>query len=120
MTCILSKQHQTAVNHGTLIQWTKGFDITGAEGKDVVDLLQQSLKRKHLPVQVMTLVNGTGEDSCVFLAGLNLVNIVKRVADRLYPDILRAASVGTLLAHNYKSLDTLLGCTFSTGTNCGK
>ncbi|RUS22562.1 hexokinase-domain-containing protein [Endogone sp. FLAS-F59071] len=96
--------HQTAVNHGTLIQWTKGFDITGAEGKDVVDLLQQSLKRKHLPVQVMALVNGT---------------VCKRVTVVLFvPGILRAALVGTLLAHNYKSLDTLLGCTFSTGTNC--
>ncbi|RUP47165.1 hexokinase-domain-containing protein [Jimgerdemannia flammicorona] len=79
--------NQTAANHGTLITWTKGFEVTGAEGRDVVDLLQQSLRRKHLPVQVNALVNGT---------------------------------VGTLLAHNYKSLDTLLGCTFSNGTNCGK
>jgi len=77
--------HQTAVNHGTLIQWTKEFEITGAEGKDVVDLLQQSLKRNQMPVRVAALVNGT---------------------------------VGTLLAHNYRSLDTMLGCTFSTGTNC--
>eukprot|EP00961_Rhodomonas_salina_P231189 3122915-Rhodomonas_salina.1 len=35
---------QTALNHGTLIRWTKGFNASGVEGADVVALLQKALK----------------------------------------------------------------------------
>lgn len=31
-----------------------------------------------------------------------------------------SSTVGCLLAHGYRSLDTLLSCTVSTGTNAGK
>ncbi|KAJ2960886.1 hypothetical protein NQZ79_g3853 [Umbelopsis isabellina] len=76
--------HQTAMNKGTIIRWTKDFDVKGAEGKDMAELLQVGLNKKSIPVHVKAIING---------------------------------AVGLLLAHNYRSLDTLLACTVSRGTN---
>ncbi|PWN53363.1 hypothetical protein IE53DRAFT_384167 [Violaceomyces palustris] len=50
---------QTAIDKGTLIHWTKGFDCPDAPGKDVVKLLQDALDRKHIKVRVNALVNDT-------------------------------------------------------------
>jgi hexokinase len=75
---------QTAINKATVIQWTKDFEITGADGKNIAELLQLGLKRRHIPVVVEAVING---------------------------------AVGCLLAHSYRSLDTLVACTISTGTN---
>lgn len=44
--------NQTAINRGTLMQWTKGFACTGAVGKDVVVMLQDSFRRKNLNVHI--------------------------------------------------------------------
>ena len=51
--------NQLAINKGTLIRWTKGFDIPDAVGKDVCELLQTALDELHLPVKVSALVNDT-------------------------------------------------------------
>lgn len=50
---------QTAIDRGSLINWTKGFSATGAQGEDVPGLLQTSLDRKQIPVRVSALVNDT-------------------------------------------------------------
>ncbi|KAK0628207.1 hypothetical protein B0T17DRAFT_614159 [Bombardia bombarda] len=50
---------QSGINKGTLIRWTKGFDIPDAVGKDVCALLQQEVDKLHLPVKVAALVNDT-------------------------------------------------------------
>ncbi|CAB4480215.1 hypothetical protein RhiirA5_347865 [Rhizophagus irregularis] len=50
---------QTAINKGNLIYWTKGYTASGAVGKDVVFMLQDSLNRKVVPVEVTALVNDT-------------------------------------------------------------
>jgi hexokinase len=50
---------QIALNSGTLINWTKGFTATGAQGKDVVKLLQASLDKLGINVYVSALVNDT-------------------------------------------------------------
>lgn len=50
---------QVGINKGTLMRWTKGFDIPDAVGKDVCALLQQEIDRLHLPVKVAALVNDT-------------------------------------------------------------
>ncbi|KAI2605509.1 uncharacterized protein GGS25DRAFT_433445 [Hypoxylon fragiforme] len=50
---------QSGINKGTLMRWTKGFDIPDAVGKDVCALLQQEIDRLHLPVKVAALVNDT-------------------------------------------------------------
>lgn len=51
--------HQVGINKGTLIRWTKGFDIQDAIGKDVCLLLQTEIDLLHLPVRVAALVNDT-------------------------------------------------------------
>ncbi|KAK3336064.1 hypothetical protein B0T19DRAFT_436878 [Cercophora scortea] len=50
---------QLGINKGTLIRWTKGFDIPDAIGKDVCALLQKEIDKLHLPVKVAALVNDT-------------------------------------------------------------
>jgi hexokinase len=50
---------QFGINKGTLIRWTKGFDIPDAIGKDVCALLQDEIDKLHLPVRVAALVNDT-------------------------------------------------------------
>jgi hexokinase len=50
---------QTAIDKGNLIFWTKGYTASGAVGKDVVFMLQDSLNRKEVPVKVTALVNDT-------------------------------------------------------------
>ncbi|SNX85477.1 probable glucokinase [Melanopsichium pennsylvanicum] len=50
---------QSAIDRGHLIHWTKGFNCPDAPGKDVVQLLQQALDRKHIKVKCSALVNDT-------------------------------------------------------------
>ncbi|PWY97630.1 hypothetical protein BCV70DRAFT_48525 [Testicularia cyperi] len=50
---------QTAIDQGVLIHWTKGFNCPDAPGKDVVQLLQDALDRKHIKVKCNALVNDT-------------------------------------------------------------
>ena len=51
--------HQIGINRGTLIRWTKGFNIPDAIGRDVCALLQEELDLLRLPVKVAALVNDT-------------------------------------------------------------
>ncbi|KAF2098018.1 hexokinase [Rhizodiscina lignyota] len=51
--------HQIGINRGTLIRWTKGFNIADAIGKDVCKLLQDEIDELKLPVRVAALVNDT-------------------------------------------------------------
>ncbi|KAK3721818.1 glucokinase [Vermiconidia calcicola] len=50
---------QYGINKGTLIRWTKGFDIHDTVGKDVCALLQKEIDALSLPVRVAALVNDT-------------------------------------------------------------
>ncbi|KAF7592083.1 glucokinase [Aspergillus hancockii] len=50
---------QVGINKGTLIRWTKGFNIPDAVGHDVCALLQSALDDLELPVRVAALVNDT-------------------------------------------------------------
>jgi hexokinase len=51
--------NQSSINRGTLLRWTKGFDIPDAVGKDVCIMLQDAINELHLPVRVAALVNDT-------------------------------------------------------------
>ena len=51
--------HQIGINRGTLIRWTKGFNIPDAIGQDVCALLQEEINLLKLPVKVAALVNDT-------------------------------------------------------------
>lgn len=50
---------QDKINEGVLQRWTKGFDIEGVEGKDVVPMLQEQLKKRNIPIDVVALINDT-------------------------------------------------------------
>ncbi|KAJ5225364.1 Glucokinase [Penicillium chermesinum] len=50
---------QFGINSGTLIRWTKGFNIPDAVGHDVCALLQSAIDDLNLPVRVAALVNDT-------------------------------------------------------------
>lgn len=50
---------QSAINEGILQRWTKGYDIEGVEGKDVVPMLQKALKEHSVPIEVVALINDT-------------------------------------------------------------
>ncbi|KAJ3331807.1 hexokinase A [Blyttiomyces sp. JEL0837] len=51
--------HQTSINKGYLLYWTKGFSTSGVEKVDVVQLLQEAFHRKNLKISVSALVNDT-------------------------------------------------------------
>ena len=50
---------QKAINHGVLQRWTKGFDIKGVEGHDVVPMFEAALKKRGVPIRVTAVVNDT-------------------------------------------------------------
>lgn len=52
--------NQSSIASGKLIGWTKGFTAAGVEGKDVVALLSEALKRKEIGfIHVVALANDT-------------------------------------------------------------
>ena len=50
---------QDYIDHGVLQRWTKGFDIAGVEGKDVVGLFEAALAKRKLPIKLSALINDT-------------------------------------------------------------
>ncbi|XP_061371130.1 hexokinase-1-like [Gastrolobium bilobum] len=50
---------QTSIVSGTLIKWTKGFNIEDAVGEDVVGQLTKSMEKIGLDMRVAALVNDT-------------------------------------------------------------
>ena len=79
--------NQTALNRGTLIRWTKGFDIPDTVDRDVVELLQANLTILEVNVKVVAIANDT-------------------VGTLLYSN----DSAKT-------NRNTIIGCIFGTGTN---
>ncbi|KAG7274986.1 hypothetical protein CRUP_001079, partial [Coryphaenoides rupestris] len=52
--------HQTSLDAGILVNWTKGFKATDCEGEDVVELLREGIKRKEeFELDVVAIVNDT-------------------------------------------------------------
>ena len=50
---------QDYIDHGVLQRWTKGFDIEGVEGQDVVPFFEAAVARRKLPVKLSALINDT-------------------------------------------------------------
>lgn len=50
---------QNSINQGVLKSWTKGFDIAGVEGHDVVPMLQEAIAKRDIPINVVALINDT-------------------------------------------------------------
>ncbi|KAJ4944794.1 hypothetical protein JOQ06_013334 [Pogonophryne albipinna] len=52
--------HQTSLDAGILVTWTKGFKATDCEGENVVELLRDAIKRKEeFELDVVAIVNDT-------------------------------------------------------------
>ncbi|KAI9769044.1 MAG: hexokinase A [Geoglossum umbratile] len=50
---------QNYIDHGILQRWTKGFDIEGVEGQDVVPMLEAAIAKRGLPIKLTALINDT-------------------------------------------------------------
>lgn len=50
---------QNYIDHGILQRWTKGFDIDGVEGHDVVPMFEEALAKRDLPIKLTALINDT-------------------------------------------------------------
>ena len=50
---------QDYIDHGVLQRWTKGFDIDGVEGKDVVPPFQAAVAERNIPLKLTALINDT-------------------------------------------------------------
>ncbi|PYH99835.1 hexokinase [Aspergillus ellipticus CBS 707.79] len=50
---------QDKIRHGVLQRWTKGFDIEGVEGHDVVAQLEAAFEERDVGVRIVALVNDT-------------------------------------------------------------
>jgi len=57
--CFSFPVKQTALNRGTLLRWSKGFDVKDAVGQDICIELQRALDERSMPVHVSALVNDT-------------------------------------------------------------
>lgn len=50
---------QDYIDHGVLQRWTKGFDIDGVEGKDVVPPFEKAIAERGVPIKLTALINDT-------------------------------------------------------------
>lgn len=50
---------QDFIDRGTLVTWTKGFDIKGIEGEDVVIQLGDAIAKRGVNVRIVALINDT-------------------------------------------------------------
>lgn len=51
---------QKGLTSALLLHWTKGFDCSGVQGKDVVQLLREAVKRRrNVDIDVVAIVNDT-------------------------------------------------------------
>ncbi|KMS96474.1 hypothetical protein BVRB_9g224670 [Beta vulgaris subsp. vulgaris] len=51
--------HQTRINSGTLLNWTKDYNAQDAIGKDMVEELTKALEKRAIDVNVTALLNDT-------------------------------------------------------------
>lgn len=51
---------QTKLDESVLLSWTKGFRLSGVEGKDVVSLLRESIKKRgDFDIDIVAVINDT-------------------------------------------------------------
>lgn len=55
--CFSFPMEQLALDSARLVHWTKGFDVSGVAGKDVVKLLSDALVRAGCPCRVAAIIN---------------------------------------------------------------
>ncbi|CDK24838.1 unnamed protein product [Kuraishia capsulata CBS 1993] len=96
---------QSSIDAGVLKTWTKGFDIPGVEGHNVVPMLMEKVNARKVPVKVVALINDTSgtlvasrytdattEMGVIFGTGVNgayfdRVQNIPKLQGKLYSDI---------------------------------
>uniref|UniRef100_A0A7N9ALG7 hexokinase n=1 Tax=Mastacembelus armatus TaxID=205130 RepID=A0A7N9ALG7_9TELE len=78
--------HQTSLDAGILVTWTKGFKATDCEGEDVVELLREAIKRKEVtyliqscpaqPYCAVLVIYRTGSNAC-YMEEMRNIEIVE-------------------------------------------
>ncbi|KAL2926301.1 Hexokinase-2 [Bienertia sinuspersici] len=51
--------HQTRIDSGTLLNWTKDYDVQDSIGKDMVEELKAALEKRAININVSALLNDT-------------------------------------------------------------
>ncbi|KAL7975262.1 hexokinase [Trichoderma sp. SZMC 28014] len=50
---------QNYIDEGILQRWTKGFDIAGVEGENVVPMFEAAIAKRGVPIKLSALINDT-------------------------------------------------------------
>ncbi|KAI9645514.1 hexokinase [Ciborinia camelliae] len=50
---------QNYIDEGILQRWTKGFDIEGVEGENIVPMFEAALAKRGVPIKLTALINDT-------------------------------------------------------------
>ncbi|KAM0342766.1 hypothetical protein ACHAPU_009258 [Fusarium lateritium] len=50
---------QNYIDEGILQRWTKGFDIDGVEGENIVPMFEEALKARGVPIKLAAIINDT-------------------------------------------------------------
>ncbi|PKA58576.1 Hexokinase-3 [Apostasia shenzhenica] len=97
---------QISVSSGVLIRWTKGFAIEEAIGKDITQLLEESMARRGLNMRVAVLVRYMKYFlyQCYEMESSDIRVIVND-------------TVGSLSLGSYRDKDTVAAVVIGTGTN---
>ncbi|KAI3882873.1 hypothetical protein MKX03_010821 [Papaver bracteatum] len=83
--------NQTSINEGTLIEWTKGFNISDTIGKDVVACLKEAMAVKKLDMFSVTALDsdvkvavilGTGTNAC-YIERMDAIPKINRQGDQI-------------------------------------
>jgi hexokinase len=92
---------QDYIDHGVLQRWTKGFDVAGVEGKDIVVPFEEALQERvsTCPILLISCANKQIQGLPIKLTAL--------IND----------TTGTLVASAYTDDQCRIGCIFGTGCN---
>ncbi|KAJ3518041.1 hypothetical protein NM208_g14619 [Fusarium decemcellulare] len=50
---------QNYIDEGILQRWTKGFDIDGVEGQNIVPMFEEALTKRGVPIKLAAIINDT-------------------------------------------------------------
>lgn len=67
---------QHYIDHGILQRWTKGFDVDGVEGKDVVPMLEEALAKRVLktgPLLLKYIQRACRRNSVFFYVAIDVI-----------------------------------------------
>lgn len=95
---------QDNIRHGVLQRWTKGWDVSGVEGEDVVAQLEEAFAERVSSSSIQSWQDNTDLSSQQQNVPVHIVALVND-------------TTGTLIASAYKDPEIKIGSIFGTGCN---